>query len=159
MVKLSVVPLPMSERSKIARRSTWLVGAAGIFLTALGAAALLQMRPDSQTDVAVLGFRLDAPHSWFLLVTGVLTLVSLARPLWMIAMTGVQALAYPVMLHVSSETSSNTFPEAKAHLWDLILYGVLFALCLALWFALVVDAYRQRRPEVSKKGWHLWWPD
>jgi hypothetical protein len=159
MVKLSVIPLPMSRRSPIARWSTWIVGAEGLLLTALGAAALLQTRPSPQIDVTVLGFQLDIPHSWLLLVTGVLALAALSRPVWMIAFTGMQALAYPVVLHVSSETTSNTFPEAKAHLWDLFLYGVLFTVGLTLWLVLVIDAYRQRKPDVSRKGWHLWWPD
>jgi hypothetical protein len=159
MVKLSMIPLPMSRRTAVARWSTWIVGVEALLLTALGAAALAQTRLNSHREAAVLGLQLDLAHSLLLIITGVLAFASLSRPIWLIAFTGVQALAYPVVLHVATLTTSNTLDKAELHLGSLVLYGALFALGLALWFALFVDAYRQRRPGVSKQGWKLWWPD
>lgn len=158
-MELSMIPMRLSRRSSVARRSTWIVGVEALLLTALGAAALVQTRPNSHGEAAVLGLRLDFSHGLLLTITGVLAFASLSRPIWMIAFTGIQALTYPVVLNVSSLTSSNTLDKAESHLGNLFLYGALFALGLTLWFALFVDAYRQRRPGVSKQGWKLWWPD
>lgn len=121
----------------------WFVLVEGVLVSAFGIAGLISaaLHPHAgATGTSVLGLSTTAAHSAILLTFGVAAIAAIGYRRAAITVTAVSAIAYLMLLFVSSVATARAKPTLFGfHAADIVLHGVLAIVNLALLMWLIPD--------------------
>lgn len=121
----------------------WFLLVEGVLVSAFGIAGLISaaLHPHAgPTGAPVLGLATTAPHSAMLLAFGVAAIAAIGYRRAAVTVTAVSAIAYLMLLFVSSVATARAKPTLFGfHAADIVLHGVLGIVNLALLMWLIPD--------------------
>lgn len=125
------------------RRGRWFLLAEGVLLSAFGVVGLVSaaLYPHAgPTGVPVLGLASTSAHSGMLLAFGVVAIAAVGNRRAALIVTALSAVAYVVLLFFGSVAAAHKLPTPMGfHDADIVLYGVLAVINLALLMWLIPD--------------------
>jgi hypothetical protein len=121
----------------------WFLLAEGLLVSAFGIAGLVSamLHPHAgPTGAPVLGLASAPAHSGMLLAFGVVAIAAVGNRRAAVTVTALSAVAYTMLLFVSSVATARTMPTPLGfHAADILLHGVLAVVNLALLMWLIPD--------------------